>query len=53
MTRGLKGCYIWCDDKALSDYFKESINFFRRQIGIKKIEAVVLEKEYVLSLFND
>jgi DUF2075 family protein/nicotinamide riboside kinase len=38
MTRGLKGCYIWCEDKALSDYFKERINMFSHQIGVKEIE---------------
>lgn len=38
MTRGLKGCYIWCEDKALSNYFKERLNSFSRQIGIKEIE---------------
>ena len=46
MTRGLKGCYIWCEDKALSNYFKERLNSFSRQIGIKEIEQNgVLEKE--------
>lgn len=25
MTRGLKGCYIYCTDKNLSDYFKKCI----------------------------
>nr|WP_207729701.1 DUF2075 domain-containing protein [Clostridium cibarium] len=38
MTRGLKGCYIWCEDKALSNYFKERINLFSHQIGVKEIE---------------
>jgi DUF2075 family protein len=38
MTRGLKGCYIWCEDKTLSDYFKERINLFSHQIGAKEIE---------------
>ncbi|WP_143315449.1 DUF2075 domain-containing protein [Clostridium sp. HBUAS56017] len=45
MTRGLKGCYIWCEDKALSDYVKERINLFSHQIGVKEIEKVkVLNK---------
>ncbi|MGD1818689.1 MAG: DNA/RNA helicase domain-containing protein [Pleomorphochaeta sp.] len=26
MTRGLKGCYIYCTDKKLSNYFKDCIN---------------------------
>lgn len=25
MTRGMKGCYIYCEDKALRDYLKERI----------------------------
>ncbi len=25
MTRGMKGCYIYCTDQALSDYLKQSI----------------------------
>ena len=25
LTRGLKGCYIFCEDKALSDYLKKSL----------------------------
>lgn len=26
MTRGMKGCYVYCVDKKLQQYFKESIN---------------------------
>jgi len=26
MTRGMKGCYIYCTDKALQDYFKSMLN---------------------------
>lgn len=26
MTRGMKGCYIYCTDKKLSEYFKSKIN---------------------------
>ena len=26
LTRGLKGCYIYCEDKALSDYLKNLSN---------------------------
>jgi DUF2075 family protein len=25
MTRGMKGCYIWCADKELAAYFKDSL----------------------------
>jgi len=38
MTRGLKGCYIWCEDDNLRSYFKDRINSFNSQIGIKEIE---------------
>ena len=27
MTRGMKGCYIYCEDEKLQDYFNEKINF--------------------------
>ena len=27
MTRGMKGCYIYCEDKFLQEYFKEKINY--------------------------
>ncbi|MFW6286230.1 MAG: DNA/RNA helicase domain-containing protein [Nanoarchaeota archaeon] len=30
MTRGMKGCYIYCTDKELSNYFKERLNFNKR-----------------------
>lgn len=25
MTRGMKGCYVYCTDSQLSDYFKECL----------------------------
>ena len=25
MTRGMKGCYVYCTNKGLSDYLKEKI----------------------------
>ncbi|WP_238916839.1 DUF2075 domain-containing protein [Clostridium sp. YIM B02555] len=39
MTRGLKGCYIWCEDKSLANYFKDRLNSFMRQIVVKEIEG--------------
>jgi len=27
LTRGIKGCYIYCTDKMLSDYIKENISY--------------------------
>ena len=26
MTRGMKGCYVYCTDKKLQNYFKERLN---------------------------
>ena len=26
MTRGQKGCYIYCEDKLLSEYLKRRVN---------------------------
>lgn len=26
MTRGMKGCYVYCTNKALAEYFKEKLN---------------------------
>lgn len=26
MTRGIKGCYVYCEDKELEKYLKEQIN---------------------------
>lgn len=25
MTRGMKGCFVYCTDKTLNNYFKEHI----------------------------
>ena len=30
MTRGMKGCYIYCEDEYLQKYFKEKINDFTK-----------------------
>lgn len=30
MTRGMKGCYIYCTDKGMQEYLKESINLSRK-----------------------
>ena len=29
LTRGIKGCYIYCVDKKLNDYIKEQINIYK------------------------
>jgi DUF2075 family protein len=30
MTRGMKGCYIYCEDKKLQEYFKERIKILKK-----------------------
>ena len=37
MTRGIKGCYIWCEDDVLRNYFKDRLNHFSSQIKAKDI----------------
>ena len=37
MTRGIKGCYIWCEDDGLRNYFKDRLNHFSAQIKAKDI----------------
>lgn len=37
MTRGIKGCYIYCCDKKLKEYFIERINGFHNNITFKDI----------------
>ena len=32
MTRGMKGCYIYCTDKNLANYFKERIDITRKEV---------------------
>ena len=29
LTRGIKGCYIYCVDKDLNNYIKEQINIYK------------------------
>lgn len=31
MTRGVKGCYIYCVDKALNDYMRETVNEYNER----------------------
>lgn len=38
MTRGQKGCYIYCVDKALGKYLKSRIDFVSENIKFKDIE---------------
>ncbi|AQR90209.1 DNA/RNA helicase domain-containing protein [Clostridium saccharobutylicum] len=50
MTRGLKGCYVWCEDKSLANYFKERLNSFSHQISIKEIEENIVESGKIIDL---
>ncbi|GIM28440.1 ATPase AAA [Clostridium polyendosporum] len=38
MTRGMKGCYIYCVDKKLSNYLKDRLSKFYKNITYKEIE---------------
>lgn len=31
MTRGMKGCYIYCEDMKLQSYFKEKLNYIHKE----------------------
>ena len=39
MTRGMKGCYIYCTDKELSNYFKDRMNITRKEIEYLEYEV--------------
>lgn len=43
MTRGMKGCYIYCVDKALQRYIKDRINNMTKNIGYKEIDYLYQE----------
>lgn len=43
MTRGMKGCYIYCVDKALQKYIKDRINNMTKNIGYKEIDHLYQE----------
>ncbi len=36
MTRGMKGCYVYCTDPALADYMRRRLKAYAEGIGIKK-----------------
>lgn len=45
MTRGQKGCYVYCTDKALPEYFKARIQkVYEEEREVRKI-LVAEEKE--------
>ena len=43
MTRGMKGCYIYCVDKELQKYIKDRINNMTNNIGYKEIDYLYQE----------
>lgn len=43
MTRGMKGCYIYCVDEALQRYIKDRINNMTKNIGYKEIDYLYQE----------
>lgn len=43
MTRGMKGCYIYCVDKALQRYIKDRLNNMTKNIGYKEIDYLYQE----------
>lgn len=40
MSRGMKGCYIYCCDKALNEYFKEISNFSYPMVAEKEVDYI-------------
>ena len=49
MTRGMKGCYVYCCDKDLADYFRSRLAF-RRQVASAFKPVPELGKAVVLPL---
>lgn len=42
MSRGMKGCYVYCSDKALSDYLKMRLQRCQRNdLYVKDVDAVI------------
>ncbi|MEQ8154364.1 MAG: DUF2075 domain-containing protein [Clostridiaceae bacterium] len=44
MTRGVKGCYVYCVDPGLQQYFKERLNMFSKNIEVKDIVSGAVVK---------
>jgi DUF2075 family protein len=42
MTRGMKGCYVYCEDKALEKYLIDRIEILKSNITFKDIEKGIL-----------
>lgn len=39
MTRGMKGCYIYCTDKGLADYFKQRLTMINSSLRYEDVAA--------------
>lgn len=46
MTRGMKGCYVYCCDAQLADYLKSRIEIYKEQIEEKVVETKTIRIEY-------
>lgn len=47
MTRGQKGCYIYCTDKALTDYFKSRLfKVYKEQVEVQEYLVAETREEY-------
>ena len=47
MTRGQKGCYIYCTDKALADYFKSRlVKVYKEQVEVQEYLVAETREEY-------
>ncbi|MFC4354796.1 DNA/RNA helicase domain-containing protein [Chryseomicrobium palamuruense] len=47
MTRGQKGCYIYCTDKALADYFKSRlVKVYKEQVEVQEYLVAETKEEY-------
>ena len=44
LTRGQKGCYVYCEDKALADYIRQMVSKDTETAKIVRIEPMVDEK---------
>jgi DUF2075 family protein len=47
MTRGMKGCYIFCEDKELQKYLSYRLEVMKNNITFKEID-----EGYVMSLIQ-
>ena len=51
LTRGQKGCYIYCEDKPLADYIREQLQLMKQPI--RPVSTIHLVKESVSPILED